>query len=113
VPNTTKKTEEQVLQAIRDSGGILMTIARRLRVTRMSVNRYLARWPVARRAYDEEVDIIGDQVEKVILDAIFRGDVKMAMWYCELKLKDRGYGKPTKHPCVNRRRLPSFREPVR
>ena len=82
---------EAVLAAIHDSAGIKTTIARRLGVTRWTVDRYLLHYPSAALAYKIEVESVGDFVETVILKSIKAEDIETAKWYAKNKLKDRGY----------------------
>jgi hypothetical protein len=90
-----------VLIAIKDSGGIKTVIARRLSVTRQTVDAYLRKWVTAQEAYDAEGEINLDVAESVIVQNI-RTAAKIAQtgaiadsgdaWkYLKLKGKHRGY----------------------
>ena len=65
-----KRNLEEVLAAIKNSGGIKTTIAARLGVSRVTVDAYLARWKSAQAAYDEENEVTLDVAESVILGNI-------------------------------------------
>jgi hypothetical protein len=65
-----KRTLEEVLLAIKGSGGIKTAIAQRLGVNRVTVDAYLLRWKSAQAAYDEENEITLDVAESVILGNI-------------------------------------------
>ena len=86
-----KHTKEQVLEAIRGSGGIKQTIAESLSVHRHTVDNYLERWAYVRQAYKDECDKVGDIAESVIIKAMRNNDVNTARWYAKHKLKERGY----------------------
>ena len=90
-----KHTLPQVLEAIKDSHGIKIAIARKLGCHRNSVENYLKRYAQAQEAYDEEVAKIGDLAETVIIRSILANDVETAKWYASVKVK--GYGDVTKH----------------
>lgn len=87
----TKCTLEQVLAAIEGSNGIKTTIANKLHVHRDTVDSYLERWATARRAYQSEVEKVGDAAEGVVFSGIFNRDIDTAKWYLRMKCKDRGY----------------------
>ena len=66
----SKKTLPEVLRAIEGSGGIKSTIARRLAVSRNTVDRYLDKWRTAQEVFDEEVEAQGDDAESVLVTNI-------------------------------------------
>ena len=79
-----------VINAIQGSAGIKATIAKRLGVSRWTVDAYLERWTGAKTAYDEECEIVVDMAEGTIIKAIKEGDVGTAKWYLVHKAKMRG-----------------------
>lgn len=93
----SKHTQQEVIDAIRGSHGIKITIARKLKVHRNSVLNYLKRYAQAREVYEEETESMGDLAESVIIKAIKRDDVETAKWYCRMKLKERGYLERNEH----------------
>ena len=92
-----KRTPEQVEKAVKGSGGILATIARRLKVHRHTVHRYLfaeeyaQEYAAARQLYSDECELVGDAAEDNIVKAIKKGDLEISKWYARMKLRDRGY----------------------
>lgn len=72
-PDDTKRTLEQVLQAIKGSGGIKTVIAERLDVSWNTVQNYLDRWTTARAAYDAEEETTGDMAVSLIRQNIMLG----------------------------------------
>ncbi len=97
-----KRNLEETLTAIRNSGGIKTIIAKRLGVTRQTVDAYLRKWKRAQEAYDEENEINLDVAESVFIGNI-RAAAKMqqatggivdsgdAWKYVKMKGKGRGY----------------------
>jgi hypothetical protein len=90
-PGWTKRPLEQILAAIRGSGGNKSKIARSLHVERGTVDHYLERFALARRQYTVERDSVLDMAEDVIVADIKRGNVETAKWHLRMQGKDRGY----------------------
>jgi hypothetical protein len=86
-----KHTPQDVITAIQGSAGIKSSIARKLGVSRFTVDNYLKRWKAVQDAYDEECEGIIDMTESTVLKAIKEGDVGTAKWYLAHKAKSRGY----------------------
>lgn len=87
-----RHSTDRIIDAIQGSGGIKMSIARKLGVHRNTVDNYLNRFSTVREAYDQEVASVGDDAESVIIDSIrVERDVDTAKWYARMKLRDRGY----------------------
>lgn len=87
----TKFKKENVLKAIKDSGGVKLLICQRLHCDRGTFDRYLARSPEIQKAYEAEIEEIGDVVESKILQGIREGSIPLAIFYAKTKLKHRGY----------------------
>lgn len=87
----TTSTIQQVIHAIRGSGGIKTTIANRLGVSRWTVDNYLNRWATARKAYLEEVETIGDLAETEMIKLIRDGYWPSIQFYLKTQAKSRGY----------------------
>ena len=97
-----KRDLEEVLRAIKNSGGIKTAIASRLGVTRQTVDSYLSRWKTAQAAYEDETEVNLDVAESVIVGNM-RNAAKMqqsgggivdsgdAWKYLKMKGKERGY----------------------
>lgn len=86
-----KFSREKVLKAIKDSGGNKLLISKRVGCNRDTLSQYLAADPELKRAYDEEVENIGDIVESKIIQGIQEGNVALTIFYAKTKLKNRGY----------------------
>jgi len=94
-------TLENVMTAIKGSGGIKVVIAQRLGVNRSTVDNYLKRWKQAADAYAEEVETTKDYAESVIVGNIRiaakqaasgeAADSSDAWKYLSFKARERGY----------------------
>lgn len=97
-----KRTLEQVLEAIDGSDGIKAVIARRLGVTRPTVDAYLKRWKTAQQAYEQANDAFLDLAESLVVRNIKLGLEEQektreqvnsgdARWVLTMKGAGRGY----------------------
>jgi hypothetical protein len=101
-----KRDLDSVLTAIRGSDGIKTIIAKRLKVTRQTVDNYLGRWAKAREAYAQEVEGVLDLSESVVIRNIklalgkqndnLLADSTDARWYLTMKGNARGYAKSSR-----------------
>ena len=86
-----QNTADQVIAAIKGSGGIKATIANRLGVSRWTVDNYLARWKKVNDAYEEERESITDLAETKLIKEINDGNFPAIKFYLSTKGRDRGY----------------------
>ena len=85
----TTYTADEVISAIKGSGGVKTTIAKRLGVTRQTVDNYLDRWVTVKDAYIEEKQGIDDAAVSVVMQDIVRNqNVQTAKWWIERKLDE-------------------------
>lgn len=84
-------TQKQVLDAIKDSGGIYSTIARRLKCNWNTARTYCDKWESTKTALQDEIETTLDNAEIKLLDAIKAGDTQIIKWYLSTKGKHRGY----------------------
>lgn len=84
-------TEEQLLTAIKDSAGIVHTIAKRLNVSWTTAKKYIDGNENTKLAYYDEKQKIIDLAESTVINAINSQDVQTAKWYLGLIGRDRGY----------------------
>lgn len=83
---------DRVLDAIRDSFGIVSTIAQRLDNCAWSTARkYVQKWAITREAYQNECERGLDYSETQMLKLIQQGDGPMIRFHLATKGKDRGY----------------------
>ncbi len=91
--NSLKKiTDEQIIQAIRGSAGIIMYIAKRLGVGWHSAQKLVNRNENTRQAYRDELENLYDTCEMALLKAIHEGDTHTAKWWLAQRARHRGYG---------------------
>lgn len=85
-------TKEQVLTAIKSSGGIISTVQKKLGCMSWSTaNKYINKWNETKKAYEDESEIVLDIAEGVVVKGIQAGDAQLAKWYLSTKGRRRGY----------------------
>ena len=97
MPKKTLHNAEQVIEAIRGTGGIKATIARRLDVSRWTVDNYLSRWATVQQAYDEECESVKDLAETNLIQEIRDRNFQAIKYYLSTKAKERGYIERQEH----------------
>lgn len=85
-------TVEQVLDAIKNSGGIILTISKKLKCSRRTVERLIDMHEETKTAYEDEKNSLIDEAKITIKKAIKDGDTSSAKWYLSKKAKDEGFG---------------------
>lgn len=83
--------QQDVLDAIKDSGSIISTIARRLHCNWNTAKAYCNKWESTKNALQEEKETTLDTAELKIIDAIKAGDTNIIKWFLSTKGKERGY----------------------
>jgi len=97
-----KYTTEQMIDAIKGTGGVKTVIAQRLECHRHTVDNYIERHPTVKRAYEAERETVADFAESVVIGNIRLAFKKQkedqevvdstdAKWFLAMKAKDRGY----------------------
>ena len=82
----TARGAEDVITAIRGSAGIKTTIAKRLNVSRPTVDDYLKRWVTVKEAYMTEKAGIDDAAQSVVINDILQNrSVETAKWWLRVK----------------------------
>lgn len=84
-----KFTEEQVVDAVKGSGGFVTEIARRLGCTRSTIYRYKANFEAVAEAIFEEKEHLLDTAESALLKQVNSGNITAIIFY----LKTQGYGR--------------------
>ena len=87
-----RKTDEAILEAIKGSGGIMSTIARKLDVTWHTADSWIRESGELMEALKDEKETILDMAESTLLKRIKEGDEQSAKWYLSKIGKLRGYG---------------------
>ena len=82
---------EQVLTAVKDSGGIQAVVAQRLKCSRNTVSRYAREYATVRQALDDESETVLDLAESKLVASIKDGDLSAVKYILSTKGKGRGY----------------------
>ena len=84
-------TKEELLEAVKDSGGIVSEIARRLSCDWMTARKYVEQNKAAHAAFIAESEAMLDQVERCAYDTALAGDGPMIRYILSTKGKKRGW----------------------
>ena len=87
-----KFTEAQVLEAIKDTGGIMLQIAKKLDCDWNTARKYSNMWDATKEALKAEEEKVLDIGESQMLKQVQAGDGQMIRWMLSRKGRDRGYG---------------------
>ena len=84
--------KDTVLSAVKDSKGIITTIAKRLKCSWHTAETYCNKYPESRRALKDENEKILDICESLLIESIEKNkDINNAKWMLSKKGKVRGY----------------------
>jgi len=84
--------EKEVLDAIKDSAGIISTIAKRLQCSWNSAKTYTSKWESTSQAYSDENERVLDMAESALLENIKKKEMDAIKFYLTKKGRVRGYG---------------------
>lgn len=84
-------SKKRMLNAIKDSAGIISTIAKRLDVCWVTCKKLIDSKDIYIQYLREEIEKNIDKAESVILQALDDGDIQTAKWYLQTIGKQRGY----------------------
>ena len=84
--------KQEVLDAIKDSYGIMTDIAKRLKCNWHTADEYVKKWPETLQALADESENYLDLTESACIDRIKQGDGQMIRFVLATKGKKRGYG---------------------
>ncbi len=98
-----KYTAEQMVEAIKGSGGLVNLVAARLGCGRATVYRYRDRYASVREALEEERAVFLDMVESRFFELIEAGNVDAILFGLRTLGKDRGYTTKVDIRAVGRR----------
>lgn len=82
-----------VIDAIKNSNGILSAVAYKLDVARQTLYNYLGRHPEAKACLEDERENFDDYAEKKLFELIKNGDPQTIRFYAETRLRNRGYSR--------------------
>jgi hypothetical protein len=95
-------TAEQVIDAVKQSHGIVANAARVLGIGRNTVYAYMKNYPTIAKAVQDERDEWIDLAEQEMLKKIMRGDTQMIMFFLKTVGKSRGYVETIEHKDADR-----------
>lgn len=88
-----KLTVAQVMEALRNSGGIQAQAADLLKVNRSTICTFIKRHPDMQAELDEIIESIVDVAEANLITGMRRGEFPCIKLYLEAKGRGRGYGR--------------------
>jgi len=86
-----RKSKKAIIEAIKDSGGIMSTIARRLGVTWHTADSWVKQYDETKQALQDERETILDLAESTLFRNIKDGNSQDAKWLLSTMGKNRGY----------------------
>jgi len=84
-------TIEQIIEAIKNTGGIVQKIANNLSCDWKTAERYVNMYDETKEAYKAEKESLLDLAESKIIESIGKGNTIDAKWYLSTQGKKRGY----------------------
>jgi hypothetical protein len=84
-------TQQQFLEAIPGSGGLITAIARKVGCDWHTAKKYILRYATVNQAYQNECESILDVAELELIKAVRNGDLSAIKFYLSTKGKGRGY----------------------
>jgi hypothetical protein len=84
-------SQDIILKAIKDSGGIVSTVARRLDCQWITAKTYINKWEATKRAMSDEEETVLDMAESAVYKSIKEGNTQDAKWLLSTKGKNRGF----------------------
>ncbi len=85
----TAVSAKQAIAALKGTGGVKTTIAKKLGVARQTVDVYLDRWPTFKEAYQAEKSGVDDAAVSVVMhDIVNNRNVDTAKWWIARKLDE-------------------------
>lgn len=85
-------TQQQIIEAIKDSGSIISNIAKKLGCSWVTANVYVQKWEETKEAFESEEQKILDLCEATLYKSVQSGDTQSAKWVLSTKGKKRGWG---------------------
>lgn len=94
----SRHSVDQIIEAIKDTGGLINEICERLNICRNTFASYRRRFPKVEEAYLEECDRVSDMAEGQLFSAIQAGNLAAVFYYLNNKARHRGYGQAPAKP---------------
>ena len=86
-----KYTQEQVIEALEQSKGLIAPAARALGCSRDTIRTYLEEYTAVAQAKLDQREAVTDMAENALYAAILRGEAWAVCFYLKTQAKDRGY----------------------
>lgn len=90
-PKKRDVTAERIIKAAKDSKGLLTTIARKARVSHMTLWRYTRDYPSVKEAIEDSQEILYDLVESKLYKLIEEENITAIIFFLKTRCKHRGY----------------------
>jgi len=84
-------TQQQMINALTQAHGLIAPAAQALHCHRHTVDRYIARYPLVRRAYEEAREAVIDLAESKLIELVEQRDWRAIRYLLSTLGKDRGY----------------------
>jgi hypothetical protein len=92
---------DQVVEALKNSKGIITIAAKHLGCTRRTVANYIDRYPTVKAAHEDAMESTIDFAESKLLKNIDDGDTTSIIFFLKTRGKGRGYVERTEHTGAN------------
>jgi len=99
-------TAAQFIEAIKDSGGIVTTIAQRVGCAWHTAKKYITNHPTVAQAWQDEREKLKDVAEVQLVKQVNNGEQWAVKYYLSTQAKDRGYTQRTEHTGANGKAIP-------
>jgi DNA-binding transcriptional MerR regulator len=86
-----KYTQEQVIEALKQSKGLIAPAARALGCSRDTIRSYLEEYPAVGQAKLDQREAVTDMAENALYQAILDREAWAVCFYLKCMAKDRGY----------------------
>jgi len=86
-------TAKEIAKACEGSNGVVAVVAKKLSVSRDTVDRAAAKYPEVRAALNEARETAIDAIEGRVIQRALEGDMRAAVFVLESKGRKRGWGK--------------------
>lgn len=92
-----QRTNKQIIEALRDSQGMVAVAARSLGVSRQTIYNRMEKSPEVREAIEEAREFTTDRAETKLFQAIEEGEGWAVCFYLKCQGKERGYIERQQH----------------
>ena len=86
-----KYTQEEMIEALEESKGLIAPAARALGCSRDTIRSYIDEYSAVAQAKLDQEEAVKDMAENALYAAILRGEAWAICFYLKCRAKDRGY----------------------